>query len=81
MALAGGTCQFQLQLNKIKRNKISDIILVRDDRKRVKAHTDNETDEEIAEEGAHVGFETEKEKTEQADENPRISEVADVKGS
>ena len=37
----------------------------------------NET--EIAEEGVHVGFETEKEKTEQAVENPRNFEVADVK--
>ena len=31
-----------------------------------------------AEEGVGVGFETEKEKTEQAVENPRNSEIADV---
>ena len=82
MTLVGGTSQFQLQLNKIKRNKInSDVTLVWDDGKPVKAHKDNETDEEIAEKGAHAGFETEKEKSEQAVENPRNSEVADVKSS
>ena len=39
----------------------------------------NETDEEIAEEGADAGNETEEEKTEQAVENLRNSEAADLK--
>ena len=36
-------------------------------------------DLEIAEEGAHASNETEEDKTEQAVENPRNSEAADVK--
>ena len=41
LTLVGGTCQSQLQLNKIKRNKTSDVTLVWDDGKRVEAHKDN----------------------------------------
>ena len=39
----------------------------------------SETDDEIAEEGTDADNETEEEKTEQAVENPRNSEAADVK--
>ena len=39
----------------------------------------NETEEEIAEEGADAVNETEQEKAEEAVENPRKSEAADVK--